>query len=84
MVNQESLKQGWHGLAFYLVLWLAVCLLEIAVFEGDGLTIERFVSGTWIIIKKANVSHLHYKIYWIFQATKFSGDLLRIMCEVIH
>lgn len=45
-LKHESLSAGGN-LALYAVLWLAMCLSELAVFEVDGI--------------KAEVRYLHYK-----------------------
>lgn len=46
---------GGGGLVLYLVLCLAMSLLEIALFEVNALAIKAY------IIKKKKKRHLHYK-----------------------
>lgn len=55
-VNQRSLKQRYRqrcvGIALSS-LWLAMCVLQIAVFEVDALAIKSLMPGT-CIIKQTN------------------------------
>lgn len=46
--------EEWGSLALPLVLWLALCLLEMGVFEEDALPTQSLLSGIYITIKKAS------------------------------
>ena len=45
----------------YVVVWLAIHLLQVTIFEMDVLAMKRLMSGTYFIIKQLIVRHLHYK-----------------------
>ena len=52
----KGIKREFHGpggLALYLGVWLAMCLLETDIFEVDASTIKSLMSGTYVTINKA-------------------------------
>ena len=56
-----SKKRELHergGLALYLVWQLAMCVLEMGVFEVDASAIKTLMSGTYVTVKKANCQAL--------------------------
>ena len=55
-VVQSFLKgdlQEWDSLAFYLFVYLAMCLFEMNVFEMDTSVIKSLMTGMYIIILKS-------------------------------
>ena len=55
--------EEWGSLALPLVLWLALCLLEMGVFEVDALSTQSLLSGIYITIKKASFQVLTLHLF---------------------
>lgn len=49
---------GWESLAFYLVVYLAMCLFEMDVFEVDALVVWSVIPDTWQS-EKLTARYLH-------------------------
>lgn len=56
-VLKKRKLHGWGGLTLYPVVLLAVCFLEMAVFEVGASTIKSLMSGMYITSKLSDVDN---------------------------